>query len=237
MLDRELPVLDLRDEEQIVDQAEQAVRVSVDDVRVQPLPLRELLVPEQLEVAEDRRQRRANLVRDERDESVLETVELAQALVRLQFLHEHALALRLDAVALGHVTRVQHDAAHVPVLAEIGHVRLESPQATLRVRQPELDRRGRARSQHLPQRSPVVRMHVLDDAVAEDGGFGAVDHAQHRVARVPELLAREHEHEVGRRRDKALEMRASATRADDERPAEESEDERARPPPAGAAAR
>jgi hypothetical protein len=66
-LDRELPRLDLREEEQVVDEVEQAVRVAIDDFEVAAAAaLRRVeVLEEKLDVPADRGQRRAQLVRDE----------------------------------------------------------------------------------------------------------------------------------------------------------------------------
>src|SRR5581483_11835474 len=73
------PRLDLRDEQQILDERVQAVGAAPDDVEV-PLPgvaERVLLVEQHLEEARDRRERRPQLVRDRGDERVAHAVELA----------------------------------------------------------------------------------------------------------------------------------------------------------------
>ena len=84
-LDRELARLDLGEEEQVAHELEQPLRVPLDDLEVAPAPgLGRLEVLEQqLDVAADRGQRRAQLVGDERDELVLEPVELAEPVVLL----------------------------------------------------------------------------------------------------------------------------------------------------------
>ncbi len=84
-LERELPGLDLRDEEEVAHEPQEPVRVAVHDVEEAPVLERKLgIVEDELQVAGDRRQRRAQLVRDERDELIFETVELAQPVVLLQ---------------------------------------------------------------------------------------------------------------------------------------------------------
>ena len=72
------------EEEQVADEVEEPVRVALDDAQEPALLVGQvagLAVEQELGVAPDRRQRRAQLVRDERDELVLQPVELAQALV------------------------------------------------------------------------------------------------------------------------------------------------------------
>ena len=64
------------------------------------------VVEQQLEVAADRRERRAELVRDEGDELVLHPVELAEALVLQLRLREERLAVRLGLLARGDVERI-----------------------------------------------------------------------------------------------------------------------------------
>ena len=76
----ELAGLHLRDEEQVADEVEEPLRVALDDAEELALLVRQLArlaVEQELDVAPDRRQRRAQLVRHERDELVLQPVELA----------------------------------------------------------------------------------------------------------------------------------------------------------------
>ena len=84
-LDRKLPGLDLSEEEQIADQAEQPLGVAIDDPEEPALLVGEVaaFVEQQLEVPADRGEGRPQLVGDERDEVVLEPVELPQPLVLL----------------------------------------------------------------------------------------------------------------------------------------------------------
>ena len=80
----------LGQEQQILDQAQQALRVPLDDLRVLVgVDLAGALVPEQLHVPDNRRQRRPELVRDQADEFVFHPVKLAQPLV----LHAQLLSL------------------------------------------------------------------------------------------------------------------------------------------------
>ena len=73
----QLARLELRDEEQIVHEPEQAVGVVVDDVEIASLLFGQVaVVQRQLEIADDRGQRRAQLVRDERHELVHEPCPL-----------------------------------------------------------------------------------------------------------------------------------------------------------------
>src|SRR5439155_15086031 len=87
---------DLRDEKQVADDALKPLRVAIDRLEEPHLLFSEILVlGDQLEVAPDRRQRRAQLVRDERDELVLHAVELPE-LVVLPLELELRLAARSD---------------------------------------------------------------------------------------------------------------------------------------------
>jgi hypothetical protein len=84
-LERELPGFDLRDEEQVAHEPQEPVGVAVHDLEEAPVLLREVgVVEDELEVAGDRGQRGAQLVGNERDELVLQAVELAQPVVLLQ---------------------------------------------------------------------------------------------------------------------------------------------------------
>jgi hypothetical protein len=125
VLDGELPRLDLRDEEQIVDEREETIGVAADDLREVALVVGERALEQQLEIAADRCERGAQLVRHQGDELVLEPVQLTEALVRDLLLREHAFPCGFSAVPLRHVACVEHDALHVLVVTEIGDVRLE----------------------------------------------------------------------------------------------------------------
>src|SRR5215207_9512560 len=83
-LERELPGLDLSEEEEVADEVHEALRVAVDDGEETVLVVAQLTraaVEEQLEVAADRGQRGPELMRDQRDELVLQPVELTKPLV------------------------------------------------------------------------------------------------------------------------------------------------------------
>jgi hypothetical protein len=76
-LELKAPRIDLRHEEHVAHQPQQPLRVAVDDLEVATGILVELLVVEhQLEVADDRREGRAQLMRDQREELVLEALRL-----------------------------------------------------------------------------------------------------------------------------------------------------------------
>ena len=80
-LERETSCVDARDEEDVVDEPVEAQAVAVDDLQevlLLVLQLAGLAVDQELEVADHRRQRRAQLVRDGADELVLHAVELDQ---------------------------------------------------------------------------------------------------------------------------------------------------------------
>ena len=85
MLDRELARVDLCEEQQIADEMEEPLRVSIDDAE-EPLLLRREIAPllhQKLEVTADRREWRSQLVRNERDELILHQVELPEPCVLL----------------------------------------------------------------------------------------------------------------------------------------------------------
>jgi hypothetical protein len=86
-LERQAPGVDPRDREDVVDEPEQPVGVPAHDLEEAHLLLGQvsrLAVEHQLEVADDRRDRRSQLVRDRADELVLHPVELEQLLVLLR---------------------------------------------------------------------------------------------------------------------------------------------------------
>jgi hypothetical protein len=114
---------DLRDEEEVAHQAEEALGVAVDDVEKAPGLVAEALVfLHELQVARDGRERRAQLVRHERDELVLEAVVLAQAVVLLEQepLRRLGLSLsrplaRIQPLPLGSdALELAHDAGQAP---------------------------------------------------------------------------------------------------------------------------
>src|SRR5207302_3664470 len=87
LLEREIARARLSGEQEILDQAEETLGVAID--HLEPVHLRggkfrhDVVLQKQLEVAADRRQRRAKLVRDEGDELVLHSIELAEPFVLL----------------------------------------------------------------------------------------------------------------------------------------------------------
>ena len=105
-------------EQQVLDEVQEPHRVAVDDV--EPVDVRspevglDCLVEQQLEIAADRGERRAQLVRDECDELVLHPVELAKAVVLAP-----SLAKQLVAVLLGRLggRDVDREALGVPRLS------------------------------------------------------------------------------------------------------------------------
>ena len=119
-VERELARLDLRHEEQVADELHEPLRVPLHDGE-EPLLLRAELsgpaVQHELQVPVDGRQRGSELVRHERDELVLQPVELSEPLVllgegalralgvgaRLLLDGEQALAVALGLDAVGDV--------------------------------------------------------------------------------------------------------------------------------------
>ena len=134
-------------------------------------------------------------------------------LERLDELAAEVVALRLpgqlllEPHAIGDVARVQHDAADVAVVAKIGQMSLEvAPLA-----------RGVA---HAGRRAAAACRSAALAATARDRprgrtagirpeqiGLAAPERRGHRVARVAAAVLAEHEHEVGRGRDEAAEVR------------------------------
>ena len=105
----ELAGIDLGDEQQVVDEPSQAVSVASDDREELALLVRKLVrsgFEDELEVAVDRGERSAKLVRDRRDELILESVEFAQAVCRLL---ERSSAGRLGFLPLDHSNHSQQD--------------------------------------------------------------------------------------------------------------------------------
>ena len=84
-IERERPRLQPRDEEEVVDEREQPLRTTFDDLQIAASLLVErgldTLVERQLDIANDRGERRAKVVRDERDELVLQLVRFEKLLV------------------------------------------------------------------------------------------------------------------------------------------------------------
>ncbi len=111
--EHELAGIDLGHEEQIADEAEQPVGVAVDDPEHPILLLVEPCVfPNDLEVAADRGERRAQLMRDRSDEVVFHPIELAQALVLLGELAQEGVAFGLGCLAFGDVARDRRHSSH-----------------------------------------------------------------------------------------------------------------------------
>jgi len=79
LLERYAARLHLRGEQQVRDEAQKAVCVTLDDFEVASVLLLELVLVflDEFEVADDRGQRSAELVRDQSDQVVLEAVDFA----------------------------------------------------------------------------------------------------------------------------------------------------------------
>ena len=115
-VERELAGLDLRQEEQVADESEQPVRVPLDDAEELPLlggHAAGLAIEDELQVAADRGERCSKLVGDERDELVLQPVELEQTLVSDLELARELLTFLLQPPAVGDVLRDRRDADHL----------------------------------------------------------------------------------------------------------------------------
>ena len=93
----QLAGLEPRDEQQVVHEVKQTVRVAIDDVEIPTLLVGQVAVVEcELEVTHDRRQRRPEVVGDQCDEFVLDPTGFEQLLVleREQALGRFRLAAR-----------------------------------------------------------------------------------------------------------------------------------------------
>ena len=174
MREREAAGVRLRREQEILDEAQQAVRIPVDHLEPFPLLVRLAgrlgVVGDELEIAANRRQRRAQLVRDECDELVLDAVELAQPFVLELRLREQRLA-----ILLGPLPRrdVEREALAVPRRSRrVAHDRVAVPKPDVPAvlgAEPVLDverlarlARGRLQAAHAVA---VVRMQVVDEEV------------------------------------------------------------------------
>ena len=130
--------------------------------------------------------------------------------------------LLLEPHALGHVARVEHDAADVPVAAQVGDVGLEVTPLAEPVAHAEHDLAAARRASRRPRRaarsSGWTKLH---EAVAEQLLLGAAEHRRHRLAGVAAAAGAEDEHEVGRGRDEAAEVRGLPACRGDQRPGEQ----------------
>ncbi len=179
-LEGELARLDLGEEEEVADKVEEPVRVSLDHTQELALLVRDLArlaVEDELEVAADRGQRRAELVRDEGDELVLQVVELEQALVSHLELARELLSFLLQPPAVGDVLCDCRDADDLAcAVANRGHGHRDvdqrsvlAPSCHFEAALAQLDHRcdARARIRRLPFRDE-------DRARLSDHLFGCV---------------------------------------------------------------
>jgi hypothetical protein len=116
-LERELARLDLGEEKEVAHECQQPVGVPLDDAQELTLLVGDVsgfAVEDELEVAADGREGCAQLVRHERDELVLELVELEQPLVLLTLQGEQALQLSLGLLSRSDVARDRRRADDVP---------------------------------------------------------------------------------------------------------------------------
>ena len=108
-LEAEPAGVDLGDEEEVADEPLQAVGVALDDAQELALLVGQVSgcsVEHELEVAANRGEGRAELVRDERDELVLQPVELAELLVLLALAGEQLVDLLLVRLLVRDVEQV-----------------------------------------------------------------------------------------------------------------------------------
>ena len=160
----ELAGHDARDVEQVVDQLRLQARVALDHLeRVRHLSRRHLLVAQHRGPAQDRRERRAQLVRERRQELVLELVVALGGLASLLLAHQLEAGL-LGQLAEGDVAREQVDEAFLP---EGGGGPRQPAVAAVGVAAAVLEARG-GRALHeiaqlVEQRLAVVRVQEVDD--------------------------------------------------------------------------
>ena len=117
--------------------------------------------------------------------------------------------------------RVEHDPAYQPVVAQVGHVCVEMAPFAEAVRHEERDLVQSALGTRRRDRSPVVGVHEVDEARAEQLLLGPADHVGDRLADVAATAGSEDEDEVGRRGDEAAEVRGLPPGRDHQDPAEE----------------
>ncbi len=120
--------------------------------------------------------------------------------------------LLLEHHALADVAAVEHDAAHVRLLAHVGHVRLDVPPLAEPVAHAEDDLAGLGPRAGRGQQRAVVDVHRLGEAPCEQFALLVADHVRDRLARVAAAAVAEHEHEVGRGAHEAAEVRRLAPR-------------------------
>ena len=118
-----------------------------------------------------------------------------------------------------------HDAAYVPVGAQIGQMRLEVTPLARRVAHPEDQLLDVARLLRRLEAREVVLVDHPDDALAGELRLRLPGQPLDRGARVAAVASREDEDEVGRRRDEAAEVRGLTPRRRDERPGEQERDD------------
>ncbi len=129
--------------------------------------------------------------------------------------------LLLEPHPLGHVARVQHHAAQLPVVAQVGHVGVEVPPLPEAVQHAEHDlARLAARAGGL-EHGLVLRVDELHELVAQQLRLGPIERPQHRLAGVAQAAGAEHEHEIRGEGHEAAEVGTLATRGRDQGPGEE----------------
>ena len=106
-------------------------------------------------------------------------------------------------------------------MTQVGDVRLEMPPLAGRVAHPEHELPGKAGALRFGEHLPVVLMDELLEPVLQQLGLRMSDQPRHRTARVPAAAVAQHQHEVGRRRDEAPEVRSLAPGRRDQCPGEQ----------------
>ncbi len=162
----------LRREQQVLDEREEPLGVAVDHLQPRLLfdaqPGRLGVVVQQLEVAADRRERRTQLMRDERDELVLHPVELAQPLVLHLGLCQQRLAVALRLDGCGDVEREALAVPRVACLVARDRVAVAQPDIASVLRQEpvlDLERLAALARRPLQLANPftILRVQVVDE--------------------------------------------------------------------------
>ena len=119
------------------------------------------------------------------------------------------------------VSRIENDATHPPLLAQVGHMRLQVPPFAGCVEHSKDDLRRAAVNSCRVDGHAVVRVQKPFEAATEKLGFSAIDHLRYGAAHVATSISAEHQDEIRGRSDKASEVGGLPSGREDQRPTQQ----------------
>ena len=119
------------------------------------------------------------------------------------------------------VSRIENDATDPPLLAQVGHMRLQVPPFAGCVEHSKDDLRRATVNGCRLHRLAVVRVQDRFEATTEKLGFTAINHPRYGAAHIATSVGAEHQDEIGGRGDKAPEVGGLPSRRENQSPTQQ----------------